>query len=833
MRRLIVSRRSPGTSVPARIRMAGTGCALLVLLTAAGCKPPRETAETAVRVSPQQIATLFAKLRAAGTPSIDSEMADARNASRADPNWPALIYLVGEAHLQRRDAKQARTAFRDLATWAASDRTLRNRDKLDADNGWGGSGLAAVALWRWLQILDEHGGDPQEVDRVLSVAAALQGTRLFAGMVRSGLLPALPLLEEDVARRLAHVASKAGRPEAMALFLDFLSIDSTGELDATDQQIFKRMIDEGLVTPERLDLFRYRRQLTLVMTETRKQQAAARLRQLWENETAPAEVRAEAGYEWGNFYRMSRKRKPAVIAALNSAYELSGGTGLIAEKALFRRAMVESSVSPIRRDMFFADLQRLLERHPNSRFADDALYQVAAEQLFGPPAEPDRAFVTFEKLRAFAGPNDWQDSAYFLEAMGHMDRGTDADVKAADRLLAEYVERFPDGVYRQRCLFWRGRIAERNQDVAAARRLFQQVVDEVPFDYHGLRARMHLEAGENAIQMALPRPGSQTFEQLRAAYQHSGPAVELAGATPYHNRLRAAEANGLYAQVLAIVDGLSRRYRNRLDHIGLKELDDKRLVPAAALLLALRQDVLAARDAQLTADNQLRLAGFLGHKVGDWPTAKLVISVPPEAPRRRLSELQADPRYLATAYPGVSVLTALREPLAEAAWPIDGSTALSESLMYAVIRRESAYYPGAISAVGALGLFQIMPETFEKRKDCWIRREPGERPTPTSYLFDPGRNTQFWSCWVRKEFEPKSRDDVALMLVRHQAGTDNLNKWRRAWKGRAFENDLELQIDTLRFPATQVFVRYVLIDIAIADAAGLFESGAANDKEKR
>jgi hypothetical protein len=126
-----------------------------------------------------------------------------------------------------------------------------------------------------------------------------------------------------------------------------------------------------------------------------------------------------------------------------------------------------------------------------------------------------------------------------------------------------------------------------------------------------------------------------------------------------------------------------------------------------------------------------------------------------------------------------------------------------------------------------------MPETFENRKDCWKRRAPSERPTPTSYLFDPGRNTQFWSCWVRKEFEPKSRDDIALMLVRHQAGTDNLNKWRGAWKGRAIENDLELQIDTLRFPATQVFVRNVLIDIAIADAAGLFESGAARDKKDR
>ena len=30
-----------------------------------------------------------------------------------------------------------------------------------------------------------------------------------------------------------------------------------------------------------------------------------------------------------------------------------------------------------------------------------------------------------------------------------------ADLRAADGLLGEYLERFPDGVFRQRALFWR------------------------------------------------------------------------------------------------------------------------------------------------------------------------------------------------------------------------------------------------------------------------------------------------------------------------------------------------------------------------------------------
>ena len=818
MRRSIFQQTACDSSCTRSRRVVRAGLALFVLLTMASCK----VADKPVAVSPQHLATLFTKLQSGeSAPDIQAVLAETRNAPRTDPNWPVLTYLAGEAYLKRKDVEQARVMFRDLVVWAASNQTAD-----PYKGGWGGSGLAAIGLWRWLQILDAHGGTAEEVEQALKVAAAVQGTRLFAGIVRSGLLPALPLIEEDVARLLAHVAWKAKRPEAIALFLDFVSIDSTGELDATDQMIEKKMFDEGLATPDRLDLFRFRRQLNLVMTKPRKQRAAEKLRHLWEKQNAPPEVRAEAGYEWSNFYQQSREKKNDVVAVLTSAFELAGGSGLIAEKALYLRGMVQNSVNPRQPDVFFADMNRLLERFPNSRLTDDALYQIASEHLFGARPDRDRALSYFEKLRAFEGTNDWLDSAYFLAAVSLVDRGTDADFNAADRILASYVERFPDGVFRLRCSFWRGRIAERNKDTKAAQRFYQQVVDEAPYDYYGLRASMHLEGGASAISVALPWTNSKTRGKLREAYRKRGPDAELRETTPYHDRLRAAERSGLYAQLLVIGDDLGKRFRNRLDSIPLQQLDEHNLIPAAALQLALRQDALAARDSVPTADNQLRLVGFLGRKVGDWPIAIATAFVRGDAPHRRIIELQNDPRFLATVYPGVDVLDMLKEPLAAAAWPIDGSTALSQSLMYAVIRHESGYYSGAISPVGALGLFQIMPQTFENRADCWKPREEGRKPTATSYLFDPNRNTQFWSCWVRKEFEPKTRDSIALMIVRHHTGTGNLAKWMRGWKGRAFERDLELQIDTFRFPATQVFVHQVLTDVAIVDASGIFEAGA-------
>jgi hypothetical protein len=322
------------------------------------------------------------------------------------------------------------------------------------------------------------------------------------------------------------------------------------------------------------------------------------------------------------------------------------------------------------------------------------------------------------------------------------------------------------------------------------------------------------------------------FKQLRSAYQSSRVETKLTGHSPYHDRLRTAETNGLYRKVLSVVDSLGPRFRNRLDNISLKELDENKLIPAVALMLSLRWDAMAARDALPTTDNGLQLAALVGHTFGDWPTATvLVTTVPGGAGRPYLMQMQMDSRYLATAYPSAQEISALREPLARAAWPIEGSTTLAQSLMYSVIRRESAYFSSAISPAGALGLFQVMPGTFESQPNCRQRQATGVNPSPQSYLFDPNRNIQFWSCWIRQEVGAATRENVALLLMVHHAGMSSLREWQKMWMGRAFSGDLELQIEGLRFPATQVFVRQVLADTSIADSSGLFESKVAADQQ--
>ena len=62
---------------------------------------------------------------------------------------------------------------------------------------------------------------------------------------------------------------------------------------------------------------------------------------------------------------------------------------------------------------------------------------------------------------------------------------------------------------------------------------------------------------------------------------------------------------------------------------------------------------------------------------------------------------------------------------------------LEKSFVYAVIKCESGFDPQAVSPVGARGLMQIMPETFE-----WLQSKTGET-NDLDALFDPETSIRY------------------------------------------------------------------------------------------
>ena len=723
------------------------------------------------------------------------------------------MYLRAEAYRDVGDIELARETFRDLASWAVSNHPFGPyRDS------WGGSSLSVVALWRWLELAHEHGlTHPDELDSLLDAATNLQETRLYSATVRSRLLPALPLLEERIRHLLAQLAWNNGRPDrARLLYLDFLSVNSDEALLAADDPIRTQIVLDGLATPDRLDLYAALRQLNFTWPQQKKDAAARTLKRLYEDPGVLPDVRALAGYEWATYMR-SRDRREAV-AVLTAVADAAADDALV-QRALYRRALVHRDTDD--RTSFRNDMTALLARFPAGRLAGDATARLAADDLY--QGNLDQALSRYAELRTIASTAELRYSAHFYPALALFSRGDAAALESADRLLHDYMETDPPADFRLRALFWRGRIAERRRDPTAAAEYFQRIVAEVPYDYYGLRARMHLEQGESASRESIPGPHNEVYRELRDAYAESEAHVsaDLTRSTPYHNRVRAAIEAGLYARSQAIVRQLGRR----IDDVSLADLEGGHWIPAAAMLVSLRQDALAAKDRSLDPENWLGLmAAISGTDFQDWPLAVEMTFLRNDAERQSWYGLQNDPRYLGTLYPNLERIPALVEPFAAAAWEIDGSRALSQALMYAVVRHESGFYPQAISSRGALGLFQFMPGTFRALTgEGGIVADVGDR-SDVDYLLDPGRNVELWARWVAAEFPIEDRGDIVSSVMRHQAGAGNVREWREYWRIARALGDVEFQVETTPFVGTGSFLRRVLRDTAIVEAAGIFES---------
>lgn len=779
------------------------GLPVFALLWTLSCTPWPTTTQ------PPNIDPLFSALHAADYEHLGALLEERYELPADSPSWPIEMYLRAEAHRELGATANARAAFRQLVTWAVSDHPLGPyRDT------WGGTGLSVVALWRWLEIAHEHGlARSDELDRLLEAANQLQETRFYSAMVRTRLLPALPLLEERIRYLLSQVAWDNGRPdEAKVLYLDFLAVNSDETLLAADNPIRSQLLSEGLVTSDRLDLYAALRQLAFSWPRDKKDAAARTLRRIYDNPLASSDLRAHAGYEWANYMR-SRDRREA-MTVLTAVSNLAADDTLL-QRALYRRGVIARAADD--RTSFRRDMTALLARFPAGPLADDALAQLASDALYQGNL-PD-ALRHYTNLRTIASTAELQYFAHFYPALGLFSRGDTVSLENADRLLRDYLSTASRTDYRRRALFWRGRIAERRRDTPRAREIFRQLAAEVRYDYYGLRARLHLELGETASRDSVPARITEIHQDLRAAYaesaRHIGPGPTLT--TPYHRRLHEAIGTGLYGRALEGVRGL----KLRLDDVSLTDLETNRLVPAAALLVSLRQDALAAKDRGLHANNWLPLMGSVSStELQDWPLLVEMAFLHNDAERRRWYSLQEDVRYLATLYPSPERIPALARPLAASAWDIDGSPALSQALMYAVIRHESGFYTQAISPQGALGLFQFMPSTFRALTgEGGIVANIGGR-SEVDYLFDPERNIGLWARWVAAEFPIRRRRSIMSSVMRHQAGSGNVLEWREYWRGAGALDDVEFQVETTQFAGTGNFLRRVLRDTAIVEAAG-------------
>jgi soluble lytic murein transglycosylase len=96
---------------------------------------------------------------------------------------------------------------------------------------------------------------------------------------------------------------------------------------------------------------------------------------------------------------------------------------------------------------------------------------------------------------------------------------------------------------------------------------------------------------------------------------------------------------------------------------------------------------------------------------------------------------------------------------------------IDPSIVFSLIRRESAFNKNAVSRVGARGLMQIMPETgkfiAKKLKESWRTVE---------MLFDPETNLRFGTFYY-KHMLNRFSGNFALAAAAYNAGPHRVNRW--------------------------------------------------------
>ncbi len=121
-------------------------------------------------------------------------------------------------------------------------------------------------------------------------------------------------------------------------------------------------------------------------------------------------------------------------------------------------------------------------------------------------------------------------------------------------------------------------------------------------------------------------------------------------------------------------------------------------------------------------------------------------------------------------------------------------------LIASIMRVESGFNPYAISAKGARGLMQLMPETAE-----WVAERVGIESFALEMLFEPEMNVRL-GAWYLADLRRLFEGETVLALAAYNGGRGNVLRWLsdEEWSGTIEE------IDDIPFPETRAYVRKVL-----------------------
>lgn len=327
----------------------------------------------------------------------------------------------------------------------------------------------------------------------------------------------------------------------------------------------------------------------------------------------------------------------------------------------------------------------------------------------------------------------------------------------AAELLREHLRRFSGSEKSAAALYWLGRLAERTKNAAAAKAWYTEAAQRFPNHYYGVRARERLRQPE--LERVTPAAEVAAWLQ-QVAWPDRMPAdgFEPSPAT----RLRLERARLLGQAGLDAWREAELRFGARNDgqpHVAALELARvlSRSAPPHRILQAVKELV----------------PGYLAFRREQAPKQFWQFLFP--FPYRRWIE----------AY-------ARRERL-------------DPFLLAGLVRQESEFNPGAVSAARAYGLTQILPS-----QGRILARQLKLRGYRTASLFQPTVNLRLGAYFLRSLLD-KYGGRLEAALAAYNAGPNRVERWL-VWA--RFEDPAEF-IETIPFSETRTYVTAVLRNAAI------------------
>ncbi len=140
-------------------------------------------------------------------------------------------------------------------------------------------------------------------------------------------------------------------------------------------------------------------------------------------------------------------------------------------------------------------------------------------------------------------------------------------------------------------------------------------------------------------------------------------------------------------------------------------------------------------------------------------------------------------------------------------WKINNEYKVDKALLFALIRRESAFNFKAKSPKGARGLMQIMPRTASK-----INNDYRLRYSKAYTLYSLQLNIEIGQKFLNRLINgPNSKNSILDALIAYNAGTTRLKKWKQ----NIYNVEPIVFIESIPIKETRWFVKYILTDLWI------------------